>query len=327
MDFLQNLISKGRLDKNARAFLKFTWFGDLACSSGLHYVEGERKALDAILANLEKGYSDDLVENLACWAMKGDIPAELSLGILYDLCVKFYGLIEQHYEENRVRYSPDYPRLFAAKDLADYYEVIVKHSNSGGAMRSGLLGYNGASDHDHFALVAMTHLNPEAVSGAFAVSRTVQAAKGGATPKIIRQQALAGARQGWAMAIDFIKREVGHLPTSGSIEDRMLKVFDSENPCWGVESMGTEGIETRFVIPAAIWVATQAVDLSAREALRYIVEQAIAIGGDPDTIGSIAMGIVGAYFGARLSKQIDKAIADINLNPSLVPPFLFGEVG
>lgn len=326
MDFVQSLAAKSRLDTNASTFVKFTWFGDLACSSGPHYVEGQASRFDEILSNLERGFSDDLVENLACWAMKDDVPAELSLGVLHDLCGTFFGLIKGHYEENRDRYSPDYPRLFATKDLAGYYQVIVEHSNSGGAMRSGLLGYAGVSDLDHFALVGMTHLNPEAVSGAFAVSRTVQAAKGGATPNTLREQALAGARQGGAMAREFIKREVGELPPNGSIDDRMVKVFDSQDPCSGVESMATEGIETRFVIPAAIWVATQAIDLSPSSALRYVVGQAIAIGGDPDTIGSIAMGIVGAHFGARLSSEIDKVLATVDLDPLFVPRFLFEEV-
>ena len=327
MGFLQRLAAKSRLDENARTFVKFTWFGDLACSSGPHYVQGQSRGFDEILSNVERGHSDDLVENLACWAMKDDLPAELSLEALHDLCKVFYGLIEGHYEQNRGRYSPDYPRLFTARDLMEYYQVIVKHSNSGGAMRSGLLGYGGGSDHDHFALVGMTHLNPEAVSGAFAISRTVQAAKGGAMPKTLRKRALAGARQGATMAREFAEREVSQLPPGGSIEDRMLNVFDSRDPCSGVESMATDGIESRFVIPAAIWVAMQAVDLSPGSALRYVVEQAIAIGGDPDTIGSIAMGIVGAYFGARLSGEIDTVLASIDLDPLFIPSFLLEQDG
>lgn len=322
MDFMQNLVHRAQLNEQARIFLKFTWFGDLACSSGPHYVRGEKKSLAEILSHLEKGYSDDLIENLACWALKDTIPAPLSLRALYDLMGAFQDLIGEHYEENRIRYSPDYPRLFGVQHLEEYAQVILAHSNCGGAMRSGLLGYGGVSAPTLFALVAMTHLHPEAVSGAFAVSHAVQAAQGGALPEMIRQQALVGARQGWTMARDFIAQEIGPVSVNGSIEERMQHVFESGDPCWGVEDMAAEGIETRFVIPAAVLVATQATELSAREALRFIVEQAIAIGGDPDTIGSIAMGIAGAYLGERLSEQIDVVIAGIDLDPVLVPPFL-----
>jgi hypothetical protein len=327
MGFLQRLAAKSRLDEEARTFVKFTWFGDFACSSGLHYVEGQNRRFEEILSSVERGHSDDLVENLACWAMKDDLPAELSLGALHDLCRAFYGLIEEHYEQNRERYSPDYPRLFAARDLMEYYQVIVKHSNSGGAMRSGLLGYSGASDHDHFALVGMTHLHPEAVSAAFAVSSAVQAARAGAAPRTLRKEALAGARQGGTMAREFAEREVGQLPPGGSIEDRLLKVLDSRDPCWGVESMAKDGIESHFVIPAAISVAMQAIKLSPASAVRYVVEQAISIGGDPDTIGSIGMGIVGAYFGARLTSEIDAVLASIDLDPSFIPSFLLEQDG
>lgn len=194
--------------------------------------------------------------------MKGELPAQLSLGVLYDLCGTFFSLIGGHYEENCDRYSPDYPRVFATKDLAEYCRVIVQHSNSGGAMARG-----------------------------------------------------------------FIRQEVGQLPPNGSIEDRMVKVFDSGDPCSGVESMATEGIETHFVIPAAIWVAMQAVDLSPSSALRHVVEQAIAIGGDPDTVGSIAMGIVGTHFGASLSSEIDTVLETIDLDALFIPRFLFEEVG
>ncbi len=322
MSFLPDLVSKGDLSAEAREFLKFTWFGDLACSSGPHYQRGERRPLEEILTDVEKGHSDDLVENLACWALKDDLPEEISIPSLFALCHRFRRLIREHYDENPTRYSPDYPDLFAAESLNTYYNVIVDHSNCGGAMRSGLLGYGGVGDGDHLKLISMTHLHPEAVSGAFAVLYAVRAAKEGSPPDVIREEALDGARAGTS-AVEMLIVESGYeLPPVQGIADRMASVFLADDPLWDVDDMETEGIETRFVIPAAVLLALRALEQTPSSALRYLVEETITIGGDPDTIGSISLGVAGAALGRPLSREIDALLSTFEFGPSLIPSFL-----
>jgi len=327
MSFLSNLASKSELNEEVREFLKFTWFGDLACSSGPHYEFGERRPFQEIVTDVEKGHSDDLVENLACWALKEGLPQELSISSLFELCRRFQGLIEEHYEQMPIRYSPDYPDLFDAETLDEYYRVIIDHSNCGGAMRSGLLGYGGVSDRDHLALVAMTHLHPEAVSGAFAVAYAVRAAKEGSSAETIREEAIGGAHAGLAAAEALIAESDYPLPSIGGIAERMERVFAADDPLWSVEDMEAEGIETHFVIPAALLLALRVVERPPASPLRYLVEETIAIGGDPDTIGSISMGVTGAYLGESLSTEIDAVLVEYDFDPALVPPFLETPLG
>jgi ADP-ribosylglycohydrolase len=107
----------------------------------------------------------------------------------------------------------------------------------------------------------------------------------------------------------------------------MEGVFAADDPLWGVHDMEAEGIETRFVIPAALLLALRALERTPASALRYLVEETIAIGGDPDTIGSISVGVTGACLGEPLSREIDAVLSGFEFDPSLIPPFLDTSAG
>ena len=85
----------------------------------------------------------------------------------------------------------------------------------------------------------------------------------------------------------------------------------------GITDWYGEGISTRFVVSAAMQIAAEAIPLGPAKALRHVVEQGIEIGGDPDTLGSIGMALIGAHFEEALQKEIDRTIEE------LVPPERF----
>jgi hypothetical protein len=305
-DFIHNLASLCPPDMPFD-FLRFTWFGDFACSYGEHYVPGAPLPFEQIMKLVNKEHSDDLVENLACWALRDQVPRAVSLEAWRELCGRFYELIKGHYLENPVRYSPDYPALFAARDEGEYFRVITHHTNCGGAMRSASLGYGGATLDEHLALVGMTHLYPESLAGAFAIYEAVRALKaGGGTAGMWAAAAQASAE--WEVKAAGLIRGWGGEPQPSRMLQQVRDVQRSGNPAFGITDWYAEGITTRFVIPAAMQIAADALPLGPAGALRHVVEQGIAIGGDPDTLGSLAMALVGSHFGDALQVEINRAI-------------------
>jgi len=314
MSLLDSLISKSHINQSVRLYLKSIWFGDTACSGGHHYIKGQQTQFEEILSLSDPGYSDDLIENVAMLNLHAKIPLNIDLISLKSLCKRFYELIKPHYETASERYSPDYPQLFSAEDLFAYLQVTINHSNCGGAMRSGILGLLGMNDQDIFSLVAMTHLHPEAVAGAFAVSSAVHAASLGQSLESVIENAILGAEKGEKMAtINF----------NISVHKRIGIVLETKNPYYQVVLDGQEGIETRFVVPAAILIVSQTNGMSPDKALRQVVEKAFSIGGDPDTIASISMGILGAYMGDDLSNEIDIILANHPQMKSASPGFIW----
>jgi len=321
-DYLERLAARCP-DETPFAFLRFTWFGDSACSCGEHYLPGERRSFEEIMASINKEHSDDLVENLACWAVRQDTPTEASPQAWRDLCWKFYDLIREDCEAETIRYSPDYPRLFATSTIDDYLEVIIRHTNCGGAMRSASLAFGGASPGEHQALVGMTHLYPESLAGATALYGAVLALKEGDTMEDAWKEAVRGAESGEVRARDLIAGWGKDPGPPGRMADQLRDVHTTADPAYGVKDWRAEGITTRFVVAAAMQVAAEAIPLGPHRAMRHVVEQGIAIGGDPDTIGSMGMALVGAHFQDDLLVEIDHVMhADTRFQDWGLPAFL-----
>lgn len=306
-DFLERLAAMCP-DGTPFAFLRFTWFGDAACSCGEHYVPGKKRSFEEIMASINKEHSDDLVENLACWALRREIPVEASPQAWRELCWEFYDLIREDFEAETVRYSPDYPRLFATLTLDDYLEVTIHHTNCGGAMRSASLAFGGVSSGEHEALVGMTHLYPESLAGAMALFGAVLALKEASPMEDAWREAIRGAELGEMRARELISAWGKDPGPPGRMADQLRAVHAQANPIYGVKDWLAEGISTRFVVAAAMQVAAEAIPLGPHQALRHVVEQGIAIGGDPDTIGSMGMALVGAHFQGDLLAEIDAII-------------------
>ena len=298
-------------------FLRFTWFGDFACSGGPHYYPGTALPFETIMQRVDKGHSDDLVENLACWVLRPQVPPDPSAPAWKALWEKFYALIRENYMAHPIRYSPDYPLLLAADSPAEYLKVIAAHTNCGGAMRSAALAYGDATAHEHLTLVGMTHLYPESLAGAEALYAAVRVLKKGGSCADMWDGALTAARQGEDRALEWIRKWTGKTAARGRMVDWMQAVQAHQDARHGIRDWHGEGITTRFVVSAALQIATEAIPLGPARALRHVVEQGIGIGGDPDTLGSMGMALIGTHFGDALQAEIDRVVTD------LVPPERF----
>ena len=102
--------------------------------------------------------------------------------------------------------------------------------------------------------------------------------------------------------------------TRGRMVCWLRDAYKNRDPRHNLQDWVADGITTRFVVSTAMWIASEAIRRDPKDALRYVVEQGIAIGGDPDTIGSMGMALAGAYFGEALQEEIDRAL------DRLVPP-------
>lgn len=312
-DFIQDL-SKACPPETPFRFLRFTWFGDFACSSGEHYVPGNELPFEEILRIVNKEHSDDLVENLACWTVRDQAPEEPSVFGWQNLCWKFYEYIKDDYRRDPVRYSPDYPQLFASQEEEHYLNTIIRHTNCGGAMRSASLAYGGATPQQHLALVGMTHLYPESLAGAYALFEAVRTIRSGSDLWEMWEASLEAAWLGEQQALELIEEWTGQPAERGLMVCWLRDAFKNHDPRENIRDWYADGITTRFVVSTAMWIAAEAIHRDPKDALRYVIEQGIAIGGDPDTLGSMGMALAGAYFGEALHEEIDRALN------RLVPP-------
>ena len=306
-DFLSDLYKECPPETPFR-FLRFTWFGDFACSSGTHYVPGNQLPFEQILKIVNKEHSDDLVENMACWIVRNQVPAEPSIFGWQNLCWKFYDYIKDDYLRDPVRYSPDYPQLFANQKEDNYLKVITHHTNCGGAMRSASLAFGGGTSQQHLALVGMTHLYPESLAGGFALYEAVRTIKSGGSIPEMWDAALEAANLGEQKAVEIMESWNITGVEHGQMVKWLKDAHQHDDPRCNIRDWRGEGITTRFVVSTAMQIAAEAMQRDPKDALRYVVERGIEIGGDPDTLGSMGMALTGAYFGESLHEEIDHVL-------------------
>jgi ADP-ribosylglycohydrolase len=221
------------------------------------------------------------------------------------LCWNFYEQIKADYLEDPVRYSPDYPRLFGSRTEENYRQVIANHTNCGGAMRSASLAYGGATPQQHLALVGMTHLFPESLAGAYALYEAVRMLHSGSTMEEMWGASMEAAWLGELQAEELFAAWKIPPAECSRMACWMQAVHRHKDPRYGITDWYAEGITTRFVVPAAMQIASEAMTREPGDALRHVVEQGIAVGGDPDTLGSMGMALIGAHFGEALQEEID----------------------
>ena len=87
-------------------------------------------------------------------------------------------------------------------------------------------------------------------------------------------------------------------PLSGTV-DKVLKTGDAYSV---IGDIAEEGIETGFVVPAALLLVRDA--MGAEDGVAHIVTESLRIGGDRDTICSIAMGLYGLSSEAQARERL-----------------------
>lgn len=279
--------------------LFFTFCGDLLGSSGEHYEKGHAVTFINSVCRASHTFSDDFMESLAM-AQMCDTVYSLDLATLMKVRDVFYDLLKGHFEKASLTYSPWFRPLFESGTKEEYLKIIAGHASCGAAMRAAVLGAMDIPSATVAPLLFCSHAHPEAVEGGYFVYGFArEAVKGTGFPAAL-QAGFKAADEGWALACDFL---AGHgLKGEGQrLQPLYDKVRRTEDPYATITDIAEEGIETRFVVPAALSLVERACQLSVDKGVAHVVEGSLLIGGDPDTICSIAMGLYGlvAGFDAR----------------------------
>lgn len=285
--------------------LFYTFCGDLLGSIGEHYVPGTGVDFATACTGASLSFSDDFMESLAMHAMPRP-PADVTLPMLMEYRDIFLAFIRDHFEAMSLTYSPWFGALFAARTEGEFGDILLKHGSCGAAMRAAVLAQPGADgtvpdDAAVLPYFLMTHAHLEAIEGAYIVLGMARAALAGhdfsESMKIAEQAGRSGRRlcqgfqagQGWPVQ-DF-----------APLMPQIARVLDSGDAYAPIHNLAAEGIETRFVVPAALLCLRDALDCgpddpeSVRRGVERLVVQGLKIGGDPDTICSIAMGLYGLF--------------------------------
>ena len=105
------------------------------------------------------------------------------------------------------------------------------------------------------------------------------------------------AQKGRQLATEWLGNNNLPVKKDQSVTGAIIKVLDSGNPYRVTDDMKQDGIESHFVVSSVFLILSEIEEQKLeRDGARYIVERALKIGGDPDTICSIAMTLYGIQY-------------------------------
>lgn len=158
----------------------------------------------------------------------------------------------------------------------------VRSAGNGPAMRAALLGLCVGEDALWGYVLAssrLTHTDPRAAAGAWAVARAAQLLAGGAAPAGVAGRL---SRECPEPELKTLLLRVAEAVRAGDDTDTLTA------------ALGLEDGVTGFVlhtVPVAVHVATTAPDFAAA------LETTVRLGGDTDTVGAIVGALAGVRFG------------------------------
>jgi ADP-ribosylglycohydrolase len=292
--------------------LFFTFCGDILGSSGEHYAKGAPIGFTDACSKASLNFSDDFMESLAMHAMNR-LPADVNLPILMQHRDLFHDFIKDHFEEVSLTYSPWFGALFAAKTTVQYADILQKHGSCGAAMRAAIFADTDLDDAAILPYFLITHAHLEAIEGAYAVLGLARAAKAGSGFDRGFEQALKAAalcaQTGRRLCQTFQRGQGWDVQDYPLMMPSIYDVLETGDAYRTIRDIAADGIETRFVVPAAFLCVRDALARGAdnRAGVETLVTTALHIGGDPDTICSIAMGLYGLFH----PEGVRNALADV----------------
>lgn len=276
--------------------LFFTFCGDILGSSGEHYVKGAPLSFAEACGKASLNFSDDFMESLAMHAMPRPA-SDINLPVLMQYRDVFHDFIKGHFEAMSLTYSPWFGALFAAKTTLQFADILQKHGSCGAAMRAAILAETGLDDTAILPCFLITHAHLEAIEGAYAVLGLARAAKAGQGFEKAMENAAVAAQSGRRLCQNFQRGQGWDMQDYPPLMPCINRVLASGDAYATIHDIVSEGIETRFVVPAAFFCVRQALAHGAdfRAGVETLVTSGLEIGGDPDTICSIAMGLYGLF--------------------------------
>lgn len=278
--------------------LYFTFCGDILGSGGEHYEKGKKFTVENATAMANLHYSDDFSESLAMHQMAS---RGWTCGLTPDMLIKgrdeFLDIIRAHYIAYGLQYSPWAAALFEEKKPQNLAVLLSLHSSCGAPMRAAALAPHNLSLEDIFPFFAITHTNAQAVEAGYIVWGFVKAVLEGKKFYQAYEASLNTAQDGRKLATSWLRENNLPLKKDQSVTGAVIRVLDTGNPYAVTENMKEDGIESHFVVSSVMLILSEIEEKNLeRIGARYIVERGLEIGGDPDTICSIAMAMYGVQY-------------------------------
>lgn len=287
--------------------LFFTYCGDILGSSGEHYAKGSgHVTLEKAANTANTHYSDDFAESLAMHLLSARRwePTLLALMAGRD---EFLAIIREHYIAYGLQYSPWAAALFEEKIVDRYGILLANHDGCGAAMRAAALAPHTGIDYDTLLpFFLITHANAQAVEGAYMVWGFARAALARKPYPLCLHQAMIDGEEGRKRAVSFLQREQLPVCRDHSVSAAWKKALDTQDPYVNLKDISKEGVDTHFVVTSAFLILHEIQNGRAEKGKEaaYVVERGLQIGGDPDTICSISMGLAGLMDPASFHHQL-----------------------
>lgn len=311
-------------------YLQSIWFGDMACSSGKHGVKGIITPLEEILRQKLNLFSDDLIQNIAIVKLWEEISKNPKLKIygfsnrknLDVLRKRFVTLVKPYFIQNPAHYGVMFSKLVEHNNNS--LKLTLYNRGCGAAMRAGALSFLDGSNTDSVTdMTAITHLHPEAVAGSFAVNRSIITAREKPDITQIFKRAIEGSQEGLNVSIRLIRSLGLEVPSHSDISKRIQLVLRSDDPYVAMENHKWNWTSAQFVVPAVLIVIKKSLD-NESQLVSSIIQESYRIGGDPDTICSISMGLAYVLKPNQVLEQIHQLIEEYSL-PNIESLKLQGE--
>lgn len=285
--------------------LYYTFVGDLLGASGEHYAKGSLRDFDEICRTSGLNFSDDFMESLAMHLMR-NMPLSTDLPSLFKKRDLFLALIRTHFEKMAQTYSPWFGALFSAETPEDYLNIILNHSSCGAAMRAAAIADDGLDNEKALPLFLITHANTQAVEGGYFILGYARAAKNGASFEAALAEAARTAEWGRNVIQNFQKEYGSTVQKGQTIIESVQAVLKSGNPYINIDDIADDGIETHFVV-SSVMLVLKNTDKKAPglKAFQEMIIESLRIGGDPDTICSIASSLYGLLHHATIKAEVD----------------------
>ena len=210
----------------------------------------------------------------------------------------FHGLIADHFQKMSLTYSPWFGALFNARQIGEYLNILIAHSSCGAAMRAAVMAVDKLSNEQALPLFLLSHAHTESVEGGYMVMGIARMLMNGKDFSAALEQGRADAMWGRKAVQNFQRNNGLSVQEFAPLIQAVDKVIKTSDPYSVIGDIAEEGIETRFVVPAAMLLVERAMDTNdPHNGVSLIVTESLRIGGDPDTICSIAMGLYGLAAG------------------------------
>lgn len=270
--------------------LFYTFCGDLLGASGEHYQKGSAIGFDEACRKSSLNFSDDFMESLAMHRMRDmEIPVDVSQ--LMKARDHFHDLIADHFQKMALTYSPWFGALFNATLIGDYLDILISHSSCGAAMRAAVMASDHLSNEQALPLFLLSHAHTESIEGGYMVMGMARGFIAGQDFDTALEQGKTEAVWGRKAVQNFQRNHGLSVQEFAPLSQAVDKVLKTGNAYSVIDDIAEEGIETRFVVPAALLLVRDAME--SPDGVAHVVTESLRTGGDPDTICSIAMGLYG----------------------------------